>query len=386
MLSKTMLSPRTLILPLLVLGLILASCGGKIPPTPTPMPTPTPAPIPTLTPTPAPTPTLAPTPVSRITLTGAGATFPYPLYSKMFAEYSKISNTDINYQSIGSGGGIRQITERTVDFGATDGIMKAEQEAAAPGKILHIPMVSGAVAIVYNLPGVGSGLKLTPDVLVDIYLKKITKWNDPRILNLNPGLSALSGDIAVVHRSDGSGTTYIFTNYLSKVSQEWKDKVGNATSVNWPGDIGGQGNEGVAGQVRQIPGAIGYVELAYALQNNMTYAALQNRAGNYVLPTLEATTAAAQGVTLPDDMKVMITDSSNPNAYPIAGFTWILVYQEQSDLVKGKALVDMLWWAIHGGQQYATPLHYAPLSADAVRKAEALIGSITYQGTPLLKK
>ncbi|MBI2858056.1 MAG: phosphate ABC transporter substrate-binding protein PstS [Chloroflexi bacterium] len=320
---------------------------------------------------------------SRINLTGAGATFPFPLYSKMFSEYSKISNADVNYQSIGSGGGIQQITKKTVDFGASDGIMTDAQLAAAPAKILHIPMTSGAVAVVYNLPGVSTGLKLTSDVIADIYLKKLTKWNHPRIAQLNPGANIPAMDIAVVHRSDGSGTTFIFTNYLSKVSQEWKDKVGNATSVNWPGDIGGQGNEGVAGQVKQIPGAIGYVELAYATQNNMSYASLKNKSGAFVPPSIEATTAAAQGVELPDDMKVMITDSSNDAAYPVSGFTWILAYQDQSDQVKGRALVDLLWWGIHDGQKYGPPLLYAPLSPDAVKKTEAIIKSITYRGQPL---
>ncbi len=233
--------------------------------------------------------------------------------------------------------------------------MTAEQQAkaeSAHGPILHIPMTSGAEAIVYNLPGIGSGMKLTPDVLADIYLKKIAKWNDPRIVALNPDLKLPDTAIAVVHRSDGSGTTYIFTNYLSKVSEEWKTKVGNATSVNWPGDIGGQGNAGVAGQVQQIPGSIGYVELAYALQNNITYATLKNAAGNYITPSLASTTKAAEGVTLPDDMKVMLTNSANPDAYPIVGFTWMLVYVNQTDKAKGEALVKMLWWAIHDGQQY----------------------------------
>ncbi|MBI2853569.1 MAG: phosphate ABC transporter substrate-binding protein PstS [Chloroflexi bacterium] len=323
---------------------------------------------------------------ARINLTGAGATFPYPLYSKMFSEYSKISNVDVNYQSIGSGGGIRQITEKTVDFGASDGIMTDAQSAAAPAKLLHIPMTSGAVAVVYNLPGLSTGLKLTADILADIYLKKLTKWNDSRITALNPGVNIPANDIAVVHRSDGSGTTFIFTNYLSKVSQEWKDKVGNATSVKWPGDIGGQGNEGVAGQVKQIAGAIGYVELAYATQNNIPFASLKNKSGNFVAPSIEATTATAQGVELPDDMKVMLTDSANPAAYPISGFTWILAYQVQTDQVKGKALVDLLWWSIHDGQKYGPPLLYASLSADAVKKTEALIKSITYQGQPLLDR
>jgi phosphate transport system substrate-binding protein len=334
-------------------------------------------------------PTPAPTPTAAVNLNGAGATFPYPLYSKWFDEYYKLTGVKVNYQSIGSGGGISQITEGTVDFGASDGIMTAEQQAkaeSAHGPILHIPMTSGSEAIVYNLPGVGSGMKLTPDVLADIYLKKIAKWNDPRIAALNPDLTLPDTAIAVVHRSDGSGTTYIFTNYLSKVSQEWKDKVGNATSVNWPGDIGGQGNAGVAGQVQQIPGSIGYVELAYALQNNITYATLKNAEGNYITPSLASTTRAAEGVTLPDDMKVMLTNSANPDAYPIVGFTWLLIYVNQPDKAKGDALVKMLWWAIHDGQQYTAALSYAPLAGGAVTKAENEILSIKYQGQPLLSR
>ncbi len=364
----------------LFLALTLTACG-----TPTPTPTPSPTPTPTPSPTPTPTPGIE----QAKNLNGAGATFPLPLYTKWFDEYNKLTGVKINYNGIGSGGGIKAITDGTVDFGASDGIMTDAQVAAAEavgGTILHIPMTSGSEAIVYNLPGVSSGLKLTGDVLADIYLKKITKWNDPRILALNPTLSSLSGDIAVVHRSDGSGTTYIFTNYLSKVSQEWKDKVGNATSVDWPGDIGGQGNAGVAGQVKQVPGAIGYVELAFALQNNMTYATMKNAAGNYVVPTLAATTKAADGVTLPDDMKIMITNSTNPDAYPIAGFTWILAFVNQTDQAKGLALVNMLWWATHQGQQFTTSLNYAPLSSVAVTKAEKMIASITYHGQPLLKK
>jgi phosphate transport system substrate-binding protein len=335
------------------------------------------------------TPTLAPTPTAAVNLNGAGATFPYPLYSKWFDEYYKLTGVKVNYQSIGSGGGISQITEGTVDFGASDGIMTAEQQAkaeSANGPILHIPMTSGSEAIVYNLPGIGSGMKLTPDVLANIYLKKITKWNDPAIAGLNAGLNLPDTSIAVVHRSDGSGTTFIFTNYLSKISDEWKTKVGNATSVNWPGDIGGQGNAGVAGQVQQIPGSIGYVELAYALQNNITYATLKNAAGNYITPSLASTTKAAEGVTLPDDMKVMLTNSANPDAYPIVGFTWMLVYVNQTDKDKGTALVNMLWWAIHNGQQYTAALSYAPLAGGAVTKAENEILSIKYQGQPLLKR
>jgi phosphate transport system substrate-binding protein len=330
------------------------------------------------------------TPAAAVSLNGAGATFPNPLYTKWFDEYYKLTGVEINYQAIGSGGGIQQITEGTVDFGASDGIMTAEQQAKAEtahGPILHIPMASGAVAVVYNLTGIASGqLKLTPDVLADIYLKKITKWDDPSITAINPGINLPDMDIAVVHRSDGSGTTFIFTNYLSKVSEEWKTTVGNATSVNWPGDIGGQGNAGVAGQVQQVPGAIGYVELAYAVQNNLPWVQLKNAAGNYIEPSLAATTKAAEGVTLPDDMKVMITNSPNPDAYPIAGFTWILVYVNQTDKAKGETLVKMLWWAIHDGQQYTTPLDYAPLSSAAVTEAENEILSIKYQGQTLLKR
>ena len=323
------------------------------------------------------------------TLDGAGATFPFPLYSKWVDEFDKQCNVQINYQSIGSGGGIRQITAKTVDFGASDGIMNDEQTAAAEaagGPILHVPMTAGAVAVVLNLPGVENGqLKLTPDVLAGIYLKEITRWDDPRVAADNPDVDLPSTDIAVVHRSDGSGTTFIFTNYLSKVSQQWADGVGFATSVEWPGDIGGEGNEGVANQVRQIPGAIGYVELAYAVQNDLPWAAVQNKSGRFVEPGLEATTAAAVGVTLPDDMKVLLTDADNPDAYPIVGFTWVLAYVSQTDRAKGEALVYYLWWSIHDGQQFSTDLLYAPLSPEAVTKAEAEIESISYQGQPLLQ-
>jgi phosphate transport system substrate-binding protein len=322
-------------------------------------------------------------------LTGAGATFPFPLYSKWIDEFGKQCNVQINYQSIGSGGGIKQITAKTVDFGASDGIMNDEQTAAAEaagGPILPIPMTVGAVAVVFNLPGVENGqLKLAPDVLADIYLKKVTKWNDPRIAADNSGLDLPDTDIAVVHRSDGSGTTFIFTNYLSKVSPEWSDKVSYATSVEWPGDIGGEGNEGVANQVRQIPGAIGYVELAYAVQNNLPWAAIRNKSGTFEEPSLDGATAAAIGISLPDDMKVLLTDSSNPNAYPIVGFTWILAYVNQSDQAKGQALVYYLWWSIHDGQQFTKDLLYASLSPDVVKKAEAETRSISYQGQPLLQ-
>jgi phosphate transport system substrate-binding protein len=323
-------------------------------------------------------------------LNGAGATFPQPLYTKWFDEYYKLTGVQINYQGVGSGAGINQITAGTVDFGASDGIMTAAQQAtaeAAGGPILHIPMTSGAVAVIYNLSGISSGqMKLTGDVLAKIYLKEITAWNDPQITTLNPGLDLPNTPITVVHRSDGSGTTYIFTNYLSKVSSDWSTRVGNATSVNWPGDIGAEKNAGVAGTVQQTPGSIGYVELAYATQNQLPWVLLKNAAGNYEAPSLAGTTKATEGITLPDDMKVMITNSSNPDAYPICGFTWILVYVNQTDQAKGLALVNMLWWAIHDGQQYGAALDYASLSSAAVAKAENQILSIKYEGQPLLKR
>ena len=320
-------------------------------------------------------------------LTGAGATFPYPLYSKMFDEYNKACGVKVNYQSIGSGGGIQQLKEQTVDFGASDGIMDDKQRSEAKGgPVLHIPTVAGAEAIVFNLPGVKRGqVKLTPDILADIYLKKISNWNDKRIQALNPGLKLPDLTIAVVHRSDGSGTTFIFTNYLSKVSPEWKDKVGFATSVNWPGDVGGKGNEGVANSVKQIPGAIGYVELAYAKQSNMDWAQLQNKAKKYVDPSLEGAAAAADVANLPDNMEVMITDSANPSAYPISGFTWLLVYENQTDAPKGDAVAQLAWWMLHEGQQYALPLEYAPLKGAAMKKADALVKKIKVNGAVALK-
>ncbi|HTM08554.1 MAG TPA: phosphate ABC transporter substrate-binding protein PstS [Verrucomicrobiae bacterium] len=319
-------------------------------------------------------------------LTGAGATFPYPLYSKMFSEYVKACSVKVNYQSIGSGGGIRQLQELTVDFGASDGIMDDKQKGEAKnGAVLHIPTVAGAEAIVYNLPEVKRGqLKLTPDVLADIYLKKIKTWNDARIKAANPGLNLPSTDIAVVHRSDGSGTTFIFTNYLSKVSPEWKGKVGFATSVNWPGDVGGKGNEGVANSVQQISGAIGYVELAYAKQNNMAWAQLKNKSGAFLEPSLDSAALAADQPNLPDNMEVMVTDSANPKAYPITGFTWLLVYENMKYEAKADAVAHLAWWMIHDGQKYALPLEYAPLKGPALKKAEALVKKIKTNGKPIL--
>jgi phosphate transport system substrate-binding protein len=320
-------------------------------------------------------------------LIGAGATFPYPLYSKMFDVYHKEHGAKINYQAIGSGGGIRQLTNKTVDFGGSDAIMsdKDLQEAGAP--VLHIPTCAGAVVVTYKLAG-DPELKFTPDVIADIFLGKIKKWNDGRITAINQGVKLPDTDITVVHRSDGSGTTAIFSSYLSKISPEWKEKVGAGPSLNWPAGLGGKGNPGVAGLVQQTPGSFGYVELIYALQNKMPYGMIKNKKGNFVKPTITSTSLAAN-TALPDDMKVDLTDTDAAEGYPISGFTWILVYKEQyyanKPEEKAKALVNLLWWMTHEGQKYAEPLHYAPLSKAAVGKAEKLIKSITYKDMPIMK-
>ena len=322
----------------------------------------------------------------QMLINGAGATFPYPLYSKWFDEYAKV-NTGVrfNYQSIGSGGGIRQVTERTVDFGASDGPMTDDQLKKAPGALLHIPTVLGAVVATYNLPG-NPKLRFTGDILADIFLGKITKWNDARIASANPGVSLPDTSILVVHRSDGSGTTYIWVDYLAKVSKEWEQKVGRGTSVEWPAGLGGKGNEGVAGQVKNTPGAIGYVELAYATKNNLPVSAVRNHAGSFVEPTIRSTTAAATGAakSMPADFRVSLTNPPGEDAYPIASFTWLLVYKEQENQDKGRALVQFLSWAIHDGQKYASDLLYAPLPTPVVKQIEERLRQITFQGKPLL--
>ena len=300
-------------------------------------------------------------------INGAGATFPYPIYSKWFDVYSTIKpDVRFNYQSIGSGGGIKQITSKTVDFGASDGPMTDQQLSEAPGRIFHIPMVMGAVVAAYNLPGIEKGLKLAPDVIADIYLGKITKWNDPRIASANGGMQIPDMPIIVTRRSDGSGTTYIWVDYLCSVSGDWKLKVGKGTSVNWPVGLGGKGNEGVAGIVKQTPGAIGYVELSYAVKNDLAYAFIQNRSGSFIEPSLDSTSKAAEGVEMPSDFRVSLVNSGNPAAYPVAGFTWLLIYKNPDDAVKGQAIVDFIRWAVHDGQSYAKDLLYAPLPADVV--------------------
>ena len=321
-----------------------------------------------------------------LTITGAGATFPYPLYSKWFYEYSNSHpGLNFNYQSIGSGGGIRQITAGTVDFGASDAPMTDEELAKLPGPILHIPTAIGAVTVVYNLAGVGSGLKLAQDVLVDVYLGRITKWNDARIASLNPGLKLPASEIVVATRSDGSGTTDIFTNYLSTVSQEWRAKVGRGKSIRWPVGLGGKGNEGVAGVVKQTPGAIGYVELAYAKQNRMAVAALRNREGTFVLPTIESTSAAAAGAakSMPADFRVSLVNAPGKDSYGICGLTWLLVHKEQKDQAKGKALLSFLKWAIRDGQKIGPTLDYAPLPKPVVEMVDKALRRIGHKGKSL---
>ncbi len=323
---------------------------------------------------------------STVILNGAGATFPYPLYSKWSQVYAAETGVQINYQSIGSGGGIRQFIAKTVDFGASDGPMTDEQIAQAGGRVLHIPMVAGAVVITYNVPGVTTGLNFPPDVLADIFLGKVAKWNDPRLLQDNQKVALPAADIVVVHRSDGSGTSNIFTNYLSKVSPQWKTQVGEGTSVNWPTGLGGKGNEGVAGVVKQTPYALGYVELAYALTNKMPFGYVRNKAGQFVPPTLSSTSRAVDGAlaSIPQDYRVFFTNPDGKDAYPIAGFTWILIYGEQPDPVKGKALVSFLWWATHDGQKYAPTLLYAPLPKSLVGRIEKTLKTVTAQGAALL--
>jgi len=307
---------------------------------------------------------------AQSTINGAGATFPYPIYSKWFAEYNKLkSNVQINYQSIGSGGGIRQLTNQTVFFGATDGPMTPEQMQGAPGKILHLPTVLGAVVPIYNLPGASGEIKFNGPVLADIFLGKIAKWDDPAIAKLNSGMKLPSTDITVVHRSDGSGTSYIWVDYLAKVSPEWLKKVGVATSVNWPVGLGGKGNEGVSGLVQQTPGSIGYVELIYALQNKIAYGSVQNAEGEFVRATIQAVTAAAGAAvkSMPKDFRVSITNAPGKGVYPISSFTWILLYENPKDKAQSKIMVDFMKWALTDGQKFAGDLGYAPLPAEVVK-------------------
>lgn len=317
---------------------------------------------------------------AQTTLNGAGATFPYPIYSKWFNEYHKAHpDVQINYQSIGSGGGIRQVTAGTVDFGASDGPMNDEQLAQLKFKLFHIPTVLGSVVPAYNISGVTGEIKFSPDVLANIFLGKVTNWNDKAIAKDNPDLHLPDKPIIVVHRSDGSGTTYIFTDYLSKVSPDWKTQVGKSTSVKWPIGLGGKGNEGVAGVVRQMDGAIGYIELIYALQNKITFGTVKNAAGNFVKASLESTTAAAASVkNMPDDFRVSITNAPGADAYPIASFTWLLVPAQWKDATKGKIMVDFLSWMLDSGEGMVKELDYAPLPGNVADKVRTRIKQIKY--------
>jgi phosphate transport system substrate-binding protein len=319
---------------------------------------------------------------AALLINGAGATFPYPIYSKWFDEFrKKYPAAEINYQSIGSGGGIRQVLEGTVDFGATDGPMTEEQLGQAKVPILHLPTVLGAVAATYNLPGVEK-LKLTPEALAGIFLGKVQMWNDPPIAKENPGVKLPAAPIVPVHRSDGSGTSFVFTDYLSKVSPEWEKTVGRGTSVNWPVGIGGKGNEGVTGLVKQTPNSIGYVELVYALQNKLPYADVRNRAGRFVSPTLESVTAAASAAAakMPEDFRVSITDPSAADAYPISSFTWLLIPSRIADKDKGEAIKRFLDWMLTEGQTMAAPLNYAPLPPAVVEMEKKALDKITVGG------
>ena len=320
---------------------------------------------------------------AQLKLNGAGATFPYVIYSKWFDVYHQNTGIEFNYQSIGSGGGIKQVIEGTVDFGASDAPMTDDQIQQVKEKqsndILHIPTVMGAVVVTYNIAGVSGGLKLSQDALAGIYLGEITKWNDPKISGLNPDRTLPDQPIIVIHRSDGSGTTNIFTDYLTKISKNWADKVGKGTSVNWPVGLCGKGNEGVAGMVKQSDGSVGYVELAYAVKNNLPYALLQNKAGNYVEASFEAVSAAAAGAvkTMPSDLRVSITNADGKNAYPISGFTWLLIYKNTKDHEKAAAIKKFLSWAMKDGQSYAKDLYYAPLPKEVVGLCDKKIAMIT---------
>jgi len=321
------------------------------------------------------------------TLLGAGGTFVYPLFSKQFSEYNKKTGIQVNYQSIGSGGGILQLTNKTVDFGESDAPLNDDQTAKIGVPVVHIPLCSGAVVITYNIPGLNSNLNFTPDVIADIFLGKITNWNDGRITSINKGVNIPSMPILIAHRSDGSGTTNIFTNYLSKVSPDWNTKVGSGTAVNWPTGLGGKGNEGVSGLVKQTPGSIGYVELIYAIQNKMPTGIIKNKKGKFVIPSI-ASVSAAGNVSVPADSKIFITDTDAPDGYPISGFTWALIYKEQNysgrSMERAKKLLQLLWWDIHEGQQFCSGLNYASLSKQALTVAENNLKSVTFNGKAIL--
>ncbi len=367
------MSRKKIVIILLLAGVLLAGCVSKQPAQ--------------LQPIKSEQPTRA---SETVTLNGAGATFPYPLISKWSSEYNRIKpNVQVNYQSVGSGAGIQQIAVRTVDFGASDAPL-SQQEYANVSGILQIPESIGAVIVAYNLPGIQKGINLSADVVANIFLGKITKWNDPSIVSINPGIQFPTNDIIVAHRSDGSGTTFVFTDYLSAVSPDWKSKVGKGKSVNWPGGLGGKGNEGVSGLLSQNPYSIGYIELAYAKLNNIPYANIKNKAGNYIEPTLEtiANAAASAVPTLPAGdaswSSVSIVDAPGDNSYPIGSFTYLLAYKDQTDKTKGKELAEFLWWVVHDGQKYSSDLLYVPLPDEVVSLNEKTIKLMNYIGQPLI--
>jgi phosphate transport system substrate-binding protein len=368
---------------IIAIATLLTACGGA-----TPAATNAPSDGATAGANPCAVPVRAKCPDEASELVGAGATFPAPIYTKWVSEYNKLTGIQINYQPVGSGGGIKSLTDKTVDYGATDGPMTEAQLAAAGGAsaVLHIPMVMGAVVPTYNIPGVTASLKFTPEVLAGIYLEQIKKWNDPKITAINTGVTLPDAAITTVHRSDGSGTTYVWTDYLSKVSPEWKTRVGFANSVNWPGGLGASGNAGVAGSVKNTSGAIGYVELIYAIQNKLGYGTVQNSNGKFVEATLDSVTKAADGITLPADMRVSITNSENADAYPISTFTWTLAYTEIANKAKAIAIARYFWWSTHEGQAFAKDLGYAPLPTGVVTKAEGMIRAITTGGVAALPK
>ncbi len=322
---------------------------------------------------------------AALQINGAGATFPAPIYTKWFSEYNKKTGVEINYQPIGSGGGIQQVRAGTVDFGASDAALSNDQLKEMPRKVVHVPTVAGAVAMAYNLPGMSATIRLTPEAIAGIYLGKVTRWNDRLIAAANPGVVLPATPVLPVHRSDGSGTTNIFTTYLSSVSGQWKELVGANTSVSWPAGVGGKGNEGVAGVVHQTPGAIGYVELAYAKQNQLPVSPVRNRAGKFIEPSLESTTAAVASAApaLAKDVRTPIVNGTSPEAYPIAGLTFLLVYQDQKDAARGRALADFIRWAIHDGQSMAEGLDYARLPEAVVKVNEATLASLTIGGRPM---
>ncbi len=323
-----------------------------------------------------------------VQLTGAGATFPQPLYVKMFDEYKKATKNEINYQGVGSGAGVNQLIAKTVDFGASDAPMNADQTAKAGAEVVHIPTTVGAIVVTYNIPGYKGALKLTGPVIADIFLGKITKWDDDAIVKLNPDVKALTDtNIVVVRRADASGTSYNFTNYLAKESKEWADGPGVTNNPKWPVGVGGKGNPGVAAYVKQVPGSLGYVEIAYALQNKMSFAVVQNKAGNFIDPSKISTLTEAANITFPADGKADLIDSEAANGYPISATTWLLVYKDQTytgNADKSKAVLKAIWWMLHEGQAFSEGLNYAKLPAGAVKVGETLLKSVTYNGKPLL--